>query len=207
MTRSEEIIEELREFITPKCELDFSNNFELVCAVLMSAQTTDKSVNKVTPILFGKYPTPYEMARASINDVEDIIRPIGLAHNKANSVVSLSKVLIEDFNGVVPNTMDDLLKLPGVGRKSASVVLALGFGIPAFPVDTHVSRVAVRLKMAKKSDSVLEIEKRLERAIPKSKWIDAHHLLLLFGRYTCTSKNPKCSDCKMVKYCTEAQVK
>lgn len=201
MTRSEEIIEELRKIITPRCELDFNNNFELICAVMLSAQTTDKAVNKYTPELFSKYPDALAMSKANPCDVEEIIKPLGLSKNKSNYLVNLSKVLVEKYNSVIPNTLEELMELPGVGRKTASVVLALGFGIPAFPVDTHVYRVARRLKMAKMDDDILTVEEKLRRQIPKRKWTDSHHLLLLFGRYYCKSKKSLCEQCSLKKFC------
>ncbi len=201
MTRSEEIIEELRKIITPRCELDFNNNFELICAVMLSAQTTDKAVNKYTPELFSKYPNAKSMSKANPYDVEEIIKPLGLSKNKSNNLVNLSKVLVEKYNSVIPHTLEELMELPGVGRKTASVVLALGFGIPAFPVDTHVYRVARRLKMAKMDDDILTVEEKLRRQIPKRKWTDSHHLLLLFGRYYCKSKKSLCEQCSLKKYC------
>jgi endonuclease-3 len=199
---SNEIIEQLRILIPdPKCELDFTNNFELICAVMLSAQTTDKRVNMITPALFAKYPNSKELMNADYDDVLDIIKSLGLAKNKASNLIALSKVIEEQHNGEVPNTLEELMKLPGVGRKTASVVLALGFGVPAFPVDTHVHRVSYRLGYSKKNDDVLKTEEKLKKYIPKDEWIEVHHLLLLFGRYTCKSISPICSDCKLMKYC------
>lgn len=199
---SNEIIEQLRILIPdPKCELNFTNNFELICAVMLSAQTTDKRVNMITPTLFSKYPTSKDLMNADYNDVLDIIKSLGLAKTKSLNLISLSKTIEEKYNGMVPNTLDDLIKLPGVGRKTASVVLALGFEVPAFPVDTHVHRVSYRLGYSKKDDDVLKAEEKLKRFIPKREWIEVHHLLLLFGRYSCKSINPICDDCKLIKYC------
>lgn len=201
MKRSEEIINILSEHITPKCELDFKNNYQLLCAVMLSAQTTDKSVNLVTPELFLKYPSFVELAKANIVDISNIIKRLGLVTKKSENLIGIAKTIIEKFDGNIPNTLSELTTLPGVGRKTASVVLALGFNIPEFPVDTHVSRVAKRLSMAKESDDVLEIEEKLRRNIKKEMWIDSHHLMLLFGRYHCTSKNPKCEECYLKAYC------
>jgi endonuclease-3 len=199
---SKEIINELRLLIPePKCELNFTNNFELICAVMLSAQTTDKRVNIITPALFSKYPDSKALMNAEYQDVLEIIKSLGLAKNKAQNLIALSKVIEEQFDGRIPNTLEELIKLPGVGRKTASVVLALGFGIPAFPVDTHVHRVAYRLGYSKNNDEVIKTEEKLKRYIPKDQWIETHHLLLLFGRYTCKSINPKCNDCKLIKYC------
>ncbi len=201
MTRSQEIINILKEFIEPKCELEFSNNYELIIAVLLSAQTTDKSVNKITKDLFKKYPNFERLSKADINDVKNHIRPIGLENNKSKSIINLSKAILNEFNGVIPNSLEDLMKLPGVGRKTASVVLALGFNIPALPVDTHVKRVATRLKMAPADSNERQVEESLKRKLPKKLWIDSHHYLLLFGRYYCKAINPSCENCKLKEYC------
>ena len=199
---SNEIVSELKKLIPdPKCELDFTNNFELICAVMLSAQTTDKRVNLITPLLFSKYPNSKSLMNANYNDVLEIIKSLGLAKNKTTNLIALAKTIEEQYGGVVPNTLEELVKLPGVGRKTASVVLALGFSIPAFPVDTHVHRVSYRLGYSKKDDDVLTTEMKLKKYIPKDEWIDAHHLLLLFGRYHCKSVNPNCNECKLIKYC------
>lgn len=199
---SKEIIFELKKLIPdPKCELDFTNNFELICAVMLSAQTTDKRVNMITPTLFLKYPDSKSLMNADYNDVLEIIKSLGMGKNKAANLIALAKNIEEQYGGEVPNTLEELVKLPGVGRKTASVVLALGFGIPAFPVDTHVHRVSYRLGYSKKDDDVLHAEDKIKKYIPKDEWIEAHHLLLLFGRYYCKSINPNCSDCKLIKYC------
>ena len=201
-TLSKEIIFELKNLIPePKCELDFTNNFELICAVMLSAQTTDKRVNMITPNLFSKYPNSKALMNASYNDVLEIIQSLGLAKNKTSNLIALAKSIEEDYNGVIPNKLEELIKLPGVGRKTASVVLALGFGIPAFPVDTHVHRIAYRLGYSKKDDDVLITEEKLKKYIPKNEWIEVHHLMLLFGRYTCKSINPNCTDCRLMKFC------
>ena len=201
-TLSNEIINELKILIPdPKCELDFTNNFELLCAVMLSAQTTDKRVNMITPVLFSKYPDSKSLMNAKYNDVLEIIKSLGLAKNKTSNLIALAKAIEEDFGGNVPNTLEELTKLPGVGRKTASVVLALGFNIPAFPVDTHVHRVSYRLGYSKKDDDVVTAETKLKKYIPKNEWIEVHHLLLLFGRYHCKSINPNCNLCKLIKYC------
>lgn len=198
-----DILDTIKEYYVnnPKPELDYNNNFELVCAVLLSAQTTDKRVNLVTKELFLKYPTPKEMMEADILDVKNIILSVGLANNKAKNLIDLSKKLYNDYNSIVPNTLEELMSLPGVGRKTANVVLALGFNIPSMPVDTHVFRMANRLGFTKASDSVLDTELKLMKYIDKLRWNEAHHLLLLFGRYHCKSQNPLCKECKLKKYC------
>ena len=185
----------------PKPELDFNINFELLCAVMLSAQTTDKRVNEVTKELFKKYPTPQILSNADITDVINIIKSIGLANNKAKNIINLSNKLVNDYNSIVPNTIEELTKLPGVGRKTANVVLGLGFNIPSMPVDTHIYRMSVRFKFIKEDDSVITAEEKLKKYIPKNRWIEAHHLLLLFGIYHCKSQNPLCKECKLKKFC------
>lgn len=200
--KSLKILEELKTVIPePKCELDFNNNFELLCAVLLSAQTTDKRVNIVTKELFYKYPNPYLLSIANYSDVYNIIESLGLAKNKTNNLINLSKAIHNEYNDVVPNTLEELVKLPGVGRKTANVVLALGFNIPAMPVDTHLHRMAIRLGYISRNNDVSSAEEALKKYIPKEKWIEAHHLLLLFGRYYCKSINPKCDNCSLKEYC------
>ena len=182
-------------------ELNHQNNFELLIAVVLSAQTTDISVNKITKPLFQKYPTAFELSKALIEDIESIIKTIGLYRNKAKNIQMLSKDLVAKFNGEVPSNRKDLEALPGVGRKTANVVLSNAFGIPALAVDTHVARVSIRLGLAKENDSVLEIEKKLMRKIPKELWQKAHHQLIFFGRYHCLAKNPKCGACSLYDIC------
>ena len=199
---SKEIIDTLKIIIpNPVCELNFNNYFELICAVLISAQTTDKRVNMITPELFKCYPTPYDLMNADVMDVKRIIASVGLANSKAKNLVAMAKILHEKYNSIVPNTLEELVCLPGVGRKTASVVLAVGYKIPAMPVDTHLHRMAIRLGFSKKTSTVLECEENLKKYIPKEDWIDAHHLLLLFGRYYCKAINPMCENCLLKKYC------
>lgn len=196
-----EIIDILKEIIeNPRCELDYNNNFELVVATVLSAQTKDSRVNEVTKILFKLYPTPIELSKANVDNVINIIMPLGLAKMKANNIIALSNVLVNKFNSIVPNSIEELMMLPGVGRKTASVVLVEGFKIPAVPVDTHVLRVAKRLGFTKSSDSMI-VEKVLKKYIPEELWIISHHLFIHFGRYICLSQNPKCIGCKLKNYC------
>ncbi len=199
---SNEIILLLNDIIkNPKPELDFNNNYELLVAVVLSAQTTDKRVNIVSKDLFKKYPSFNELKDANNEELINIIKPLGLANNKAKSLIELSNQIVSDYNGIVPNNLNDLTKLKGVGRKTANVVLALGFNIPAFPVDTHVERIAKRLGYAKFDDDIILVENKLKKYIDKDKWILSHHLFLLFGRYHCKAINPMCIDCKLKKYC------
>ena len=179
------------EYPNPKSELNYDNTFNLLIAVVLSAQATDVSVNKVTPILFAAYPDAYSLARANREDVMEILKTIGLYRNKSKFIIEASKKIVADFQGKVPGTREELMTLPGVGRKTANVVLAEGFRIPAIAVDTHVSRVAKRLGWANEKDSVLEIEMKLMKKIPEDKWVDAHHQLLLFGRYNSTARDKR----------------
>lgn len=179
------------EYPNPKSELDYKDHFSLLIAVVLSAQATDVSVNKVTPILFRAYPDAYSLSKADEDEVMEIIKTIGLYKNKAKFIIAASKKLVEDFNGIVPSTREELMTLPGVGRKTANVVLAEGFGIPAIAVDTHVSRVAKRLGWADENDNVLIIEQKIMDLVPKEKWPKVHHQLLLFGRYNSTARDKR----------------
>lgn len=197
-----EILNEIAKmFPDARCELNYQNIFQLIIAVSLSAQTTDKSVNLVTPALFEKFPTCYELSKADVEEVKKIIKPIGLSNNKSNNIIKLSKVLVDKYNGNVPNNQVDLESLPGVGRKTANVVLTEGFKIPRFPVDTHVERVAKRLGLVEPNASILETEKALTSLIDEKNWHKAHHLLLFFGRYHCFAKKPLCNNCFCKEKC------
>lgn len=199
---SNQIIEALRTVIeNPVCELNFKNTFELICAVILSAQTTDKRVNMVTGELFDKYPDPQALMEAEYTEVLQIISSVGLAKTKAKNLIELAKVLHEAYADKVPADFDTLITLPGVGRKTASVVLAVGFQIPAMPVDTHLHRMAIRFGYIRKGDSVLKAEEAYKKYIPKNLWIEAHHLFLLFGRYYCKAANPSCEGCRLRSFC------
>lgn len=203
MKREERIIEVLESmYPNAHVELDHKNTFELLVAVVLSAQTTDKSVNKVTRGLFEKFPTPALLKDATLEDVENLIKSIGLYKNKAKHIISLSKELYTSFNSEVPNDRNSLESLPGVGRKTANVVLSNAFGIPALAVDTHVNRVSKRLKLAKEEDSVLQVEQKLMKKFPKKYWTKLHHQLIFFGRYHCLAQNPKCHECPLFDICT-----
>jgi len=202
MSRTTDILETIKEMYPNAApELDYSDNYTLLCAVMLSAQTTDKAVNKVTKVLWSKYDNVYAVANASITDLSETIKHLGLYRNKAKNLKLLSEKLIKDFSGEVPNTMEELVTLPGVGRKTANVVMSVGFKIPRIAVDTHVNRVSKRLKIAKEESSLLEVEQALMKKIPKKSWSDAHHYLLFFGRYHCLSRKPKCKNCLLKKYC------
>ncbi len=201
-TTSKEITTILKEIIpNPKCELDYTNSFTLLCAVMLSAQTTDKRVNLVTPVLFDKYPKIEDLANAKYEDVYQIISSLGLAKTKASNIINLAKMIHEEYHDIVPNTIEELTKLPGVGRKTASVILVEYFKIPAMPVDTHLHRMAIRLGYIKKTGTISDAEASYKKFIPKEEWIVAHHLFLLFGRYHCKAINPECTNCKLKNYC------
>lgn len=184
-----------------KCGLDYNNLFELIVAVSLSAQTTDVSVNKVTPNLFNRYPSPFEMKDADINELESIIHSIGLYKNKARNLILLSKELVERYNGEVPNTMEELQSLSGVGYKTASVVLVEGFKIPAFPVDTHISRITKRIGLVKESLDPTSISISLMKLYDKSLYHKLHHQMIYLGRYTCKSQKPNCDECLIKDIC------
>lgn len=188
-------------FPDAKAELNYKNPFELLIAVVLSAQTTDKAVNKVTEVLFNQYPDALALSKAELSDVESIIKTIGLYHNKAKNIIALSKILVEHHQGEVPQNRTLLESLPGVGRKTTNVVISNAFGIPALAVDTHVARISVRLGLAKQTDTVLQIEQKLNRKIPKEHWLKIHHQMIFFGRYHCLAKNPKCSSCPLFDEC------
>lgn len=178
------------------CSLNYENLYNLIVAVVLSAQTTDVSVNKVTPALFKKYPTVFELADANIVDVENIIKKIGLYKNKAKNIVCMANDIVQKFDGNVPDNFDDLVKLPGVGRKTANVVLAEGFGEQKIAVDTHVFRVSNRIGIVRENNP-LDTEKTLMKQIPEHIWTHAHHLLIFHGRGLCSAKNPKCEKCPL----------
>ena len=185
------------------CELNYTTIFELLVAVMLSAQTTDVSVNKVTPALFAKFNTPELLASASLSDVENCIRSLGLYKNKSKNLIEMSRVLLEKYNGIVPSSKDELLTLPGVGVKTASVVLIEGYKIPAFPVDTHVERISKRLGIAKNSDNAIDVMNKLMKKYPKEMWGKLHHQMIFFGRYTCIARKPKCDQCLLKEKCRE----
>ena len=188
-------------FPSARCELFYSKDYELVIAVMLSAQTTDKSVNSVTPILFNKYPSLIQLNNAPIEDIEEILKPIGLYKNKAKNLKGIVKDLLERFNGIVPSDKDELMTLPGVGNKTAGVIRAEIFQIPDLPVDTHILRISKRLNLAKKDDEPIDVERKLKKLIPEERWIKSHHQLIHFGRYFCTARNPQCKNCKISDMC------
>lgn len=199
--KSEEIINILDSYYpTARCELNYNHDYELLIATILSAQCTDKRVNMVTNILFNKYDLN-GLKDATLKEIEEIIRPCGSYTKKAYYIKNAAERLIIDYNGIVPNDRKYLENLPGVGRKTCNVVLSNIYNIPAIAVDTHVSRVSVRLGLAKDSDNVAVIEKKLMKKFPKDKWSRLHHQLVLFGRYNCTARNPKCETCLLKSKC------
>ncbi|MFB7638440.1 endonuclease III [Peribacillus butanolivorans] len=187
------------------CELNHSNPFELVIAVALSAQCTDVLVNKVTKDLFQKYKTPEDYISVPIEELENDIRSIGLFRNKAKNIQKLSRMLIEEYDREVPRDRDELTKLPGVGRKTANVVVSVAYDVPAIAVDTHVERVSKRLGLCRWKDSVLEVEKTLMVKIPKEEWSVTHHRLIFFGRYHCKAQSPRCETCPLLELCREGK--
>lgn len=193
--RSRDILEQIIAIYPDAATiLNYSNTFELLIAVMLSAQTTDIAVNKVTGALFKRFPTPYAFASSSPEEIEPYIKSIGLYRNKAKHIFTCCNQLIRDFNGEVPNNRDDLESLTGVGRKTANVLLTVGFGIPAFPVDTHVSRVCKHHGIVPKDATPLEIEKIITAILPEELWNQAHHSIIFFGRNICSPRNPKCDE-------------
>lgn len=207
-TKQDRILNTFDEmFPDARCVLNHSNNLELLVAVMLSAQTTDESVNKLTSHLFQKYKTVDDYANASLSELESDLHSIGLYRNKAKNIKAMAVALQTRFNGVVPASHDALISLPGVGRKTANVVMAEGFGYPAIAVDTHVERISKRLGFAKPEDTVLTVEKKLMKTIPKNRWIKTHHQMIFFGRYHCKAMSPHCKECPLVDFCKEKNKK
>ncbi len=187
----------------PKCELIYHNDYELLIAVVLSAQSTDKRVNSVTPIIFNKYKTLKELKNANLVDLEKIIRPVGSFRKKAYYVKEIARLIFEEYNGVVPRDREILNNFPGVGRKTINVFLSEFYNEPFIAVDTHVERVSKRLGLVSKNDDVLKIEKKLEKKFPKNVWGRRHLQMVLFGRYYCKAKKPSCLNCKLIEICKE----
>ncbi|MCM8711114.1 endonuclease III [Clostridium sp. SYSU_GA19001] len=198
---SNEILDILeKRYPEAECELIHKNSFELLISTVLSAQTTDKKVNQVTERLYAKYKTPQDFAVLNQEELEKEIKEIGLYKNKAKNIIALCKMLISEYNSEVPATKEELIKLPGVGRKTANVVVSNAFGVPAIAVDTHVFRVANRIGLAN-SEDVTRTEEQLMEVIPVKRWSKAHHLLIFHGRRTCTARKPKCEECPVAAYC------
>lgn len=183
-----------------KCALDYDTRFHLAVAVILSAQTTDVSVNRITPALFDTYPDAFALAAADSGDVEDKIRSIGLFRNKAKNIIAMSKAVAEQYGGEIPGDFDELVKLPGVGRKTANVILSEAFGEQRIAVDTHVFRVANRIGITDEKD-VLNTERELMRRLPRDRWTEGHHLFIFHGRRCCKARNPLCDECSIRDIC------
>lgn len=186
------------------CELNYNKDYELVIAVMLSAQTTDKAVNKVTDNLFKKYSTLNDFYIASESSIEEDISCLGLAKNKAHYLKEIANILITKFNGKVPNNKEELIKMPGIGNKTAGVILIELFKIPQIPVDTHIKRISNLLSLSNQFDPT-KIQNDLQNLFPKERWIKLHHQLIHFGRYYCKSKSPLCNKCGLIKYCKNYQ--
>lgn len=193
-------------FPDARCELNYNKDYELLIATVLSAQCTDKRVNEVTSVLFSKYDLN-GLKKAEIKDIQDIIRSCGSYTKKAVYIKEIANSLINDYNGIVPNNREYLEKLPGVGRKTTNVVLSNLYNVAAIAVDTHVERVSKRLKIARKNDDVLKVEKKLMKMIPKDKWSKSHHQMVLFGRYICKARSPLCNECAFYEDCTSKDKK
>ena len=200
--KTKEIINYLDEIIVdPKCELNYNKDYELLIAVMLSAQTTDKRVNEVTSVLFNKYKNLKELSNANVEDIIDIIRSIGTFNKKASNVIEIAKSLLDNYDGMVPNNRAYLESLPGVGRKTTNVVLSELFDEPYIAVDTHIKRVSYRLGLSKETDDVLVVEKKLTKLFKEYNARKVHHQLVLFGRYYCKAIKPECSSCKLKNIC------
>ena len=182
-------------------ELDYKNAYQLLAAVILSAQCTDKRVNMVTPSLFAAYPAPKELKEASVEEIFNFIKSVSYPNNKAKHLKGMATVLVDKFNGIVPDTVEDLQKLPGVGRKTANVIASVIFNKPTMAVDTHVFRVSQRIGLATNAKTPLETEKQLVENIPEKFIPSAHHWLILHGRYVCTARKPKCDACGIAEVC------
>ena len=202
-------IEEYLDFLfpNPECELLYHNDYELLISIVLSAQSTDKRVNSVTPILFSRYPTLKQLKEANLVDLEDIIRPIGSFRKKASYIKNIARLLDDEYSGIVPRDRELLSKFPGVGRKTINVFLSEYYKEPAIAVDTHVERVSKRLGLASSLDDVLMIEKKLERKFKKEEWGKRHLQMVLFGRYYCKAVKPECSNCLLIDICREKKKK
>lgn len=202
MNKEKEILNYLNEIIpNPVCELNYNKDYELLLAVMLSAQTKDARVNKVTKVLFDKYDSLKKLKEADIKDIENIIKELGNYHKKSEAIINIAKILDEKYNGKVINNRKALENLPMVGRKTTNVVLSELFNEPTIAVDTHVERVSKRLGLVKKDDNVIKIEEKLKRKFDKNIWSKLHKQFVLFGRYYCTSKKPSCNKCKLQIYC------
>lgn len=190
-----------KQYPQAETELHYGNPFELLVAVVLSAQCTDKRVNMVTPALFERFPTPLELAQADVDEIFAYIRSISYPNSKAKHLKGLGEKLVKDFKGEVPSTIEELQTLPGVGRKTANVIVSVVYEAPAMAVDTHVFRVSARIGLSEDAKTPLQTEKQLVEYIPEEKIYKAHHWLILHGRYICVARNPKCDKCVLTEWC------
>jgi endonuclease-3 len=195
-----------KEFPVVRCELDFKTPYQLLVATVLSAQCTDKRVNEVTPALFKKYPTPQKMAKAPQRDIEKLIKSAGFFRTKAKNIKGLSNLLVDEYKGRVPDELEELIKLPGVGRKTANVVLGHAFGKPGITVDTHFGRLSRRFKWTKQTDPV-KVEFEIAQVFPPKDWTNLSTRLIWHGRRYCTARSPKCSICPLAKLCPSYEKK
>ena len=205
-TRAKLTVERLRELYPAVTELVHENPFQLLIATILSAQTTDRSVNLVTPELFRRYPTPLDLAAADPAEVETLIKPTGFFRAKTKRIIAASRKLVELFGGVVPKTMDELIQIPGIGRKTANVILGAGFGVPGFAVDTHVIRLTNLLGLVRTRDPV-KIEYQVCRMVPKEEWTALSLRLILHGRRVCIARRPRCEECVLNDFCPSSRVR
>ena len=200
--RYQGVIEYFKETMpAPTTELHYRNPYELLVAVILSAQCTDKRINMVTPALFVAYPTPYDLAKASIEDIFLFIKSVTFPNNKAKSLLGMANMLVDCYNGEVPSSIDELVKIPGVGRKTANVILSVVYNEAAMAVDTHVFRVSNRIGLTNNSKTPIETEKTLVKNFPKELIAKAHHWLILHGRYVCMARKPNCIECGLKTFC------
>ena len=208
MMKNSEIIGSYLDELIPEpwCELNFNTDYELLIAIVLSAQTTDKRVNEVTKVLFNRYKSLEDLSKAKIRDIEEILKPLGSYRKKAIYVSKIASILLDEYKGIVPTERKLLEELPGVGRKTVSVFLCEYYNYPEFAVDTHVSRVSKRLGIAKEKDTVLEIENKLKKAFRKEEWGKKHKQFVLFGRYYCKAIKPDCDNCKLNSICKKKKI-
>lgn len=200
--RYQGVIEYFKENMpSPTTELHYRNPYELLVAVILSAQCTDKRINMVTPALFDAYPTPFDMAKASVKDIFHYIKSVTFPNNKSKSLLGMANMLVDKYDGNVPSSIDELVKIPGVGRKTANVILSVVFNQAAMAVDTHVFRVSNRIGLTNESKTPIETEKTLIKHIPQELIATAHHWLILHGRYVCTARKPLCFECGIRPFC------
>lgn len=201
-------IEEYLDYLfpEPKCELNYNSDYELLIAIMLSAQSTDKRVNMVTPIIFDKYPTLKDLKEAKLEDLEAIIRPVGSYRKKSLYTKEIARRLVDEFDGVVPTDREVLESFPGIGRKTVNVFLSEFYNYPAIAVDTHVERVSKRLKLATLKDDVLKVEKKLMKKFDKELWSKRHLQLVLFGRYYCKAVKPECETCRLKEICRDYKI-